>query len=80
MACMRSCELVRWWNGMLAIVILWGVVLPRLERSSEVQARIKHLDKHGIDPAAMFNTDHEGMTRWEANIHEAQRRDPAAFW
>ena len=63
-----------------AIVAVWGFVLPRLEQSSQVQTRIKNLEERGIDPAAFFYSDHEGMSRWEAKIRRAQRQDPTAFW
>jgi hypothetical protein len=51
-----------------AIAVIWGVVLPQLEKTPRVQARIRHLDGHGIDPAAFFYTDHPGMSHWEGAI------------
>ncbi|MBC8350660.1 MAG: hypothetical protein H8E66_01655 [Planctomycetes bacterium] len=66
--------------ALAAIVVIWGLVLPRLERMPTVQARIKHLNENGIDPAALFYSDHEGMGRWEASIRETQRQHPEAFW
>lgn len=56
-----------------AIAVIWGVVLPRLENTPSVQARIKHLDGHGIDSAAFFYTDHPGMSRWEDAIRQRLR-------
>lgn len=65
---------------LVAIAIIWGAVLPRLERTRTVQARIKHLDDHGINPAALFYSDHEGMQHWEGNILGSKRQNPQAYW
>ena len=62
---------------MAAIAVIWGVVLPRLEKSPRVQARIRHLDGHGIDPAAFFYSDHDGMNRWENAILRRLQRQPS---
>lgn len=53
---------------MLVIAGLWGKVFPRLERVPSVQHRIKQLDELGVDTAAFFYTDHEGMKRWETEV------------
>lgn len=60
-----------WWRlgiVMAAIAVIWGFLLPQLERSPIVQDRIKHLNSNGIDPAAFFYSDHSAMNRWEAAI------------
>ena len=62
------------------IAVVWGFVLPRLERTPTVQARIKHLDTHGIDPAAFFYSDHSAMNRWEAAIRESRHQGSDASW
>ena len=66
--------------AMVAIAVIWGFVLPRLERTPTVQARIEHLDTHGIDPAAFFYSDHSAMNCWEAAIRELRHRDSDASW
>ncbi len=57
-----------------AMALVWGVVLPRIEKTPRVQGRIKHLDDHGINPAALFYTDHEGMRHWEDAVTRRLRR------
>ena len=76
-------QTARWQRFGIAIAVIvgiWGVVLPRIERLPHIQARIKHFEGHGVDPAALFYNDHEGMARWEASIQESRRRNPDAFW
>ncbi|MCA9121477.1 MAG: hypothetical protein H6822_16070 [Planctomycetaceae bacterium] len=73
----------KWRNlgiAMLVIAGLWGKVFPRLERVPSVQHRIKQLDELGVDTAAFFYTDHEGMKRWETEVDAARRNCPTAFW
>ena len=47
----------------LAIVAIWGVVLPYLSTTQTVRERNRWLDEKGIDPAAMFYTDQPMMDR-----------------
>ena len=78
-----STRLGGWASFGLAIALIclvWLVVLPRLETHPMVRARIDHLERHGIDPAALFYTDLEAMPRWEASIRAARLQDPDAFW
>ena len=39
------------------MIVLWGVVLPRLSRTGVVIERERWLEQHQIDPAAMFYTE-----------------------
>jgi hypothetical protein len=64
----------------LGIAVIWTVVLPRLARHPVVEARINHLQRNGVEPAALFYTDLEGMSEWEADVAAANARQPAAFW
>ncbi|MCD0460721.1 hypothetical protein [Roseiconus lacunae] len=41
----------------VVIVLLWGIVLPRLSQTTTVRQREAWLEQKGIDPAAMFYTD-----------------------
>jgi hypothetical protein len=37
--------------------LVWGLVLPRLARTRQVRQRERWLEKHQIDPAAMYYTE-----------------------
>lgn len=39
------------------IIVIWGVVLPRLATTPTVRNRNLWLEERGIDPAAMYYTD-----------------------
>ncbi|KAA1262197.1 hypothetical protein LF1_47590 [Rubripirellula obstinata] len=45
----------------IAIVSIWGAVLPWLSSYHHVQERLQFLDDRGIDPSAMFYTELEAM-------------------
>lgn len=64
----------------LGIAVIWTVVLPRLSSHPVVKARIDHLQRYGVEPAALFYTDLERMPEWEADVAAAKAREPAAFW
>jgi len=79
----RASQPMRWTSLVLAtlgIAVIWTTVLPRLESHPVVRSRIDHLQRHGIDPAAMFYTDLERMSAWEADVAAARARTPEAFW
>ncbi len=42
---------------MVAVVAIWGWLLPALSETNTVRSRDRWLDEHQIDPAAMFYTD-----------------------
>jgi hypothetical protein len=54
---------IRFTVVVLAIVAIWGVVLPYLATTQTVRERNRWLDEKGIDPAAMFYTDLPMMDR-----------------
>ena len=59
-----------------AIVVLWGIVLPRLSQQRVVRERIERDTAYGIDPSAMFYTEVgiEPMTMDDyRRRHEARR-------
>ena len=43
---------------LLAMVCLWGFVLPRLAERPAMRDKMERLRKQGIDPAAFFYSDH----------------------
>ena len=47
----------------LGILVVWGVVLPRLATTQIVRERTRWLEQHQIDPAAMYYTELPLMDR-----------------
>lgn len=43
----------------LVVIAVWGFVLPALAETDTVRARREFLEKHRINPAAMFYTELE---------------------
>ncbi len=63
-----------------AILIVWTLVLPWIGSWPSVQTQIDHLDRRGIDPAALYYTDLEAMEVLESRITEISQAHPNAFW
>jgi hypothetical protein len=66
--------------GISAILIVWTLVLPWIGARQSVRLRIEYLDRHGIDPAALYYTDLEAMARIESDIAAISQAHPDAFW
>ena len=47
----------------LTVLVVWGVVLPRLATTRTVRERTQWLEQHQIDPAAMYYTELPLMDR-----------------
>ena len=54
---------VRFMAVILGILVVWGVVLPRLATTQIVRERTQWLEQHQIDPAAMYYTELPLMDR-----------------
>lgn len=39
------------------LLVVWGVILPRLSSTAAMKQRLRWLDDHGIEPSAMFYTE-----------------------
>lgn len=44
--------------GLIAVLFLWLVLFPRIARLPQVQSRILRQESAGINPSAIFYTDH----------------------
>ncbi len=80
---MSSCNAKGWLSlclGVSAILIVWTLVLPWVGSRGPVRMQIENLDRHGIDPAALYYTDLEAMERIESDITAISRAHPDAFW
>ncbi|QDU55764.1 hypothetical protein [Aeoliella mucimassa] len=42
---------------LVALLLVWGVVLPALTTQPQVEEQLDWLDERGIDPSAMFYTE-----------------------
>ncbi|PAY17414.1 hypothetical protein CKO51_21805 [Rhodopirellula sp. SM50] len=54
---------VRLMAVILVMLVIWGVVLPRLATTRTVRERTQWLEHHQIDPAAMYYTELPLMDR-----------------
>ncbi len=80
---MNSCNAKGWSSlclGVSAILIIWTLVLPWIGSRQSVRTQIENLDRHGIDPAALYYTDLEAMERIESDIAAISQAHPDAFW
>ncbi|MCS7468360.1 hypothetical protein NZK35_17040 [Stieleria sp. ICT_E10.1] len=54
---------VRFMAVILGVLVVWGLVLPRLAATRTVRERTRWLEQHQIDPAAMYYTELPLMDR-----------------
>ncbi len=54
--------------GLLLIALVWLVALPHLAQYPRIRQRVRFLQQHGIEPAALFYTDLPHMTLWESRV------------
>lgn len=52
----------------LGALIVWLAVLPSLGRHKAIRAAIDRCQKEGINPSALYYTEHEGYARWLDNV------------
>jgi hypothetical protein len=64
----------------VAIIALWLVVLPALGQLASVRHRIDGNHAAGINPTAVFYTDHPAMTDIERRIAAKVDAPSAWFW
>ncbi len=66
----------------VAIVMawVWLVLLPRISEIPAVTQRIEKLREAGINPTAVFYTDHPGMKDIEQNVSADVDAPDSPFW
>ncbi len=64
----------------LAIIACWCVVLPWLARQPARAARIKALERAGIDPSAMYYSELEMMPDTLRQLEQLHARDANLLW
>jgi hypothetical protein len=64
----------------LVVGFVWLYVLPRIGESPSVQHRIQRFRQAGINPTAVFYTDHPEMANIERNIAAHVDHSQGAFW
>lgn len=52
----------------VSVVLLWGYVLPRIATWESVRNRANRFSEAGINPAAIYYTDHPSMREIEARV------------
>lgn len=48
----------------LGALIVWLGILPSLGRQAAIRAAIDRCQAEGINPSALYYTEHEGYARW----------------
>lgn len=61
-------------------VILWGVVLPRVAKWETVRNRADRFSEAGINPAAIYYSDHPSMQEIEARVARKLQRSDRPSW
>lgn len=64
----------------LVIVVIWLLVLPALGHLTSVRKRIDGNHAAGINPTAVFYTDHPAMADIERRIDAKVNAPSAWFW
>jgi hypothetical protein len=64
----------------IVIVAIWLVVLPRVSDITSVRNRIDSNRAAGINPTAIFYTDHPGMAGIERTIQARVDSPSGWFW
>ena len=59
---------------LLSGFVLWGVVLPRMAEWESVRNRADRFSKAGIDPAAIYYSDHPSMNEIEERVYKKLNR------
>lgn len=64
---------------LVGIGVIWLILLPKWSQQPKFSTRYHELREQGIDPNAMFYTDHDGV--WDRKDEVAQQidQDPKAF-
>ena len=62
------------------IFCVWIYLLPALGELKSVQTRIEKNRAAGINPTAVFYTDHPAMVDIERKIEDRVYSDSGAFW
>jgi hypothetical protein len=64
----------------ITMLLLWTQLLPRLEKYGVVRTFIERMQEQGINPSAVYYTEHPASHDWERTIRERIGRNPNAFW
>jgi len=62
------------------ITIVWMSILPRIGQLPSVRKRIESNQAAGINPTAVFYTDHPGMRQTERKIESIVYHMDGVFW
>jgi hypothetical protein len=66
--------------SMVLIAVIWLTVLPRLSDIPSVRERIERNRNAGVNPTAVFYTDHPGMADFERSIQSRVEAPTGWFW
>jgi hypothetical protein len=66
--------------AILGLVVGWLAVLPSLGELPLIQEQIEAMRQQGINPSAIYYSDHPGHRDWERRIQDRIIRNQQAFW
>jgi len=66
--------------ALIVIAVVWLTVLPRLSDIPSVRGRIDGNRNAGVNPTAVFYTDHPGMADFERSIQSRVDAPTGWFW
>jgi len=66
--------------ALVMMAVIWLSVLPRLSDIPSVRDRIDRNRNAGVNPTAVFYTDHPGMADFERNIQSRVEAPNGWFW
>jgi hypothetical protein len=64
----------------ITMFLVWTQLLPRLEKFGAVRTFIERMQEQGINPSAVYYTEHPASRDWERTIRERIARNPDIFW
>jgi hypothetical protein len=64
----------------LGLVAGWWIVLPQLSEIPLIHEHIEAMRRQGINPSAIYYSDHPGHRDWERRIQDRIIRNQQAFW
>ncbi len=64
----------------LAIIFVWLVVLPLVFHFEAISEYVARMKRAGIDPSAIYYTEHPASRDWERSMQDKVARDRKSFW
>jgi hypothetical protein len=63
----------RFFVGCLGLAVVWGWLLPWLNQRASIERYIAAMRSAGVNPSAVYYTEHPNQRQWEQTIDEKLR-------